>query len=174
MGVLEGLKCNIGHYNVSLFVDHLAPCYGAKLISKYCELDSRVKDMSRFILHWADSRGIINPSKGYFSSYAIELMVIFFLQLQTDCILPSLQAYSKQYLKPKMVSIPSFEEIIRVSKRSSYRKKAQFDFAFDLINVEEVKANLNLFQNTECIATLIIKFFYYFSVDYPVHHIILL
>eukprot|EP00826_Nyctotherus_ovalis_P012570 TRINITY_DN13334_c0_g1_i1.p1 TRINITY_DN13334_c0_g1~~TRINITY_DN13334_c0_g1_i1.p1 ORF type:complete len:175 (-),score=21.04 TRINITY_DN13334_c0_g1_i1:357-881(-) len=174
MGVLEELKCNIGHYNVSVFVDHLAPCFGAKLISKYCELDSRVKSMSRFILHWADSRRIINPSKGYFSSYAIELMVIFFLQLQTDCILPSLQTYSKQRQKPNMVLIPSFEEIIKAPQKSSYRKKIQFDFAFDSINIEEVKANLGLPQNTECVAILIIKFFYYFSVDYPVRYIVFL
>ena len=151
-----------------IFIDHLAPCFGAKLIAKYCELDSRVKDITNFILHWANIKGIINPTKGYLSSYALELMVIFFLQLQDDCILPSIQLYAKTELEPKMMPITSFQAITSAGRKYSHKKILQFNFAFNSVDVNEMKDKLDLPKNYENVATLVTKFFYYFSFDYPV------
>lgn len=162
--VLNALKYTTPDYTVLIYPNHIAPCLGASLLKKYQELDPRLKPMTTFILHWAKIRGILDPSKGYLSSYALELMIVFFLQLQKECVFPSIQKYAENNLEPIMIAIPTLEGI----KNESAVKTIEINYSFNNLDVGKIKKDLKLPINTESVAFLITRFFCYFSIDYPV------
>ena len=51
-----------------------------QLLYAYSRMDSRVAPLVTAFKHWADVRGIKNAQGGFFASYALTLMMIFFLQ----------------------------------------------------------------------------------------------
>jgi len=165
-------------FSCSIFINHLAPVFGARLIQKYCDLDKRVSIMINFVLFWAKSRGILTPRNGYLSSYAICLMIIFFLQLQNPPVLPSIQLFCKENsVSEKKIQIPDFINFVRNQPTKKDEKyhfykediiKTDVNFNFNFVDCEQIKKTLGLPKNNESPAILISKFFYYFAVDYPV------
>ena len=168
-------------FSVKIYANHFAPTFGVKLIDKYRQLDERVGQMIDFVLHWAKCKGILNPSEGYLSSYALCLIVIFFLQIQINCVVPSIQLCTREITgKEKNMEIPSFGKFLAPSLDERYdnteegRLKEEkvefttFDFNFNSMDTKKIKKHLNLPKNNETISELITKFFYYFGFDYPV------
>ncbi|KFM72533.1 Poly(A) RNA polymerase, mitochondrial, partial [Stegodyphus mimosarum] len=81
-----GLKCDVTCTN-RLVV------YNTELLRLYGEMDVRVKPLIMTIRCWAKSLGFIK--KGGFTSYAINLLIVFFLQNVQPAILPSVQFLMK-------------------------------------------------------------------------------
>lgn len=161
-------------FAVRIFVNHLAPAYGAELIERYCAFDPRVKPMVEFVLYWAKCRGILGPEGGYLSSYALTLMVIFFLGIQRDPVLYSIQLYCKEKMAVGMqFEIPSFGECLSPSPAYNMdgqimdpQKMAKFDHSFGKLDVLSMRRDRPP-HNEEKVGALLAKFFYYFGVDYP-------
>ncbi|XP_035214538.1 speckle targeted PIP5K1A-regulated poly(A) polymerase-like [Stegodyphus dumicola] len=81
-----GLKCDVTCTN-RLVV------YNTELLRLYGEMDARVKPLIMTIRCWTKSLGFIK--QGGFTSYAINLLIIFFLQNVQPAILPSVQYLMK-------------------------------------------------------------------------------
>ncbi|CAG2168973.1 unnamed protein product [Oppiella nova] len=60
-----------------------------KLISFYCELDSRFQDLAIILRYWAKNNGFIGGSDNAFTSYALTQLVIFFCQNLSPPMLPT-------------------------------------------------------------------------------------
>lgn len=172
-------------FAVNIYANHLAPAYGAKLISKYFQLDPRVSQATDFILHWARNKEVLNPGEGYLSSYALSLMVIFFLQIQKECVIPSIQLCARELTGvERNVEMPSFAKFLVPCVEENYNDDNEgkidkdkvefntFDFSFNNVDMELIKKRLKLPKSDESLGALITKFFYYFGFDYPVlfHH----
>jgi len=76
-----------GEFVAAIYLNHLSPCLSSMLIEKYFSFDKRVKTMCKFVLYWAKTKNLLGANRGFFSSYALVLMVIFFLQI----IYPSIE-----------------------------------------------------------------------------------
>ena len=64
---------------VDFIVNNLLGITNSNLIFTYTQIDQRFHIMNIFLKWWAKSVGIIGAAYGYFSSYALTLMVVAFL-----------------------------------------------------------------------------------------------
>lgn len=145
-----------------------------KLIEKYFEFDDRLSIISDFILNLAKLRGILNSNGGYFSSYSLLLLIIFFLQIQEPPVLESIQIYSEDAI-PSSAEIPSFQGML---KRGAYKGERFFsaedmymttiNTSYKNVNIQEFKRKNNYPKNNQSCGELITLFFYYFGFEYPV------
>lgn len=120
-----------------LTVNNFLGIANSKMLKKYVALDPRVKIMCNIIKYWAKESSLAIPSQGFISSYAWTMLVISFLQTQNPPIIPSLQS-------------SPHEAILRDNA----------DIWFD-------KTSTFRSQNTTNIGTLLVYFFYHYSVVVP-------
>lgn len=69
------------------------PLYAAALLSECAQLDLRAKQLIFLVRRWAKDRGICHAAKGYPSPYHWSLLVIYFLQVHRDQVLPPLTSF---------------------------------------------------------------------------------
>ena len=101
-------------FDVSIYVNNLGPSFSSILIEQYFELDHRIKTMCKFVIHWARIKKLLGISKSYLSSYALILMVIFFLQIQRNPVVDSIQIYADKVSNTtRTVEIPSFQKFLK-------------------------------------------------------------
>jgi DNA polymerase sigma len=159
-----------------IYVNHLGPCFSTVLIEKYFAFDKRVKAISKFVLHWARNKSIIGANKGFLSSYAFTLLVIFFLGIQEKPVLESIQLYSESGLDAAGIEVPSFKSYLKRKPQCSESivyhpdniHTDTINTSFIQINPSEMRRDLGYPKNEETIGELLTKFFYYFGVEYPV------
>lgn len=164
-----------GAFQANIYVNHLSPSLGALLIKKYFDFDPRVAYLVKFILYWAKIKSLLNPTQGYFSSYALILLIIFFLQIQAYPVLDSIQLFADTAMNEhKTLEIPSFRYNL---KKKQYRYEnwdnekpntETVNINFMNVHIPLMKAKLGYPKNTESLGELLVKFFYYYGVDYPV------
>ena len=164
-------------FESGIYVNHLSPCFGALLIEKYFLYDPRLKLLAKFVLHWARLKGILGPARGFLSSYALLLLLIFFLQIQQEPVVDSIQLYSYgQAATAQSLEIPSFQELLkRPATGVESQKYRPEHLHMDTINVNFLQVDVNIMKrdlgypkNFETVGELLTKFFYYFGIDYPV------
>ncbi len=166
-----------GSFDAAIYINHLAPTFSALLIERYFAFDKRVKPMCKFVLHWARMKNLLGANKGYLSSYALVLMVIFFLQIQLLPVVDSIQMFADGICPtvhtaeiPSVQNLikrrPQFGENIRYRPENVYSDTVNLNFT--KVSIENMKEKLGYPKNTESIGELLTKFFYYFGLDYPV------
>ena len=166
-----------GSFESAIYINHLSPCFSSLLIERYFAFDKRVKPLCKFVLHWARVKNIINPVKGFLSSYALVLMVIFFLQIQLVPILDSIQMYAdNEFTTVHTAEIPSFQNLLK--RRPQWGENVRYrpenvytdtvNLNFTKIDVESMRQKLGFPKSAETVGELLTKFFYYFGIDYPV------
>jgi len=97
-----------GDIYISFTVNNILAVYNSKLLRAYAEFDTRCHSLCLLVKIWARVHKIVSVQRGFLSSYALNLMVINFLQCMKNPILPSLQKESKK------------DEIIEVYRKVNY------------------------------------------------------
>lgn len=88
------IKCYdvLNNVDVDISINNHSGIKNSFLLKAYCKLDPRVRPLVVVIKEWAKNSDVCNSRNGKLSSYAISLMVIFFLQEKVSPpILPTLQ-----------------------------------------------------------------------------------
>jgi len=172
---LPFIRYTYNDVTTDIYINNLSPHYATKLISRYYKFDSRFLSVNDFILQWAKARNLINEFDGYLSSYAITLLVIFFLKILKEPVLASIQQYAMQInLPPKMIDIPSFHGLLRKKLEEGEERKYKAvlttytDISFKDVDIEDMKEKLGYPKNSMSVGELITLFFYYFGFDYNV------
>jgi len=70
------------------------PLYAAALLSESAQWDQRAKQLILLVRRWAKDRGICHAAKGYLSPYHWSLLVIYFLQVHPERVLPPLTSFT--------------------------------------------------------------------------------
>ena len=151
----------------NVFINHLSPCLATSLLEKYYEFDPILTPMVDYILKWAHQRNILNEFEGYLSSYAMTLLIIFFLQIINPPILESIQEYAMKNLDINIKAIPLFDN----SSTGKYIKEVSeifLDTSYTKINIKNMKQELGYPKNDNTIGELITLFFYYYGFEYYV------
>ena len=88
------------HCDLKIFADiginNILALRNTLLLKSYCSLDPRVSQLGIAIKYWAKRRNINDPYHGTLSSYALNIMMIYFLQ--NKGILPNLQEDADPFL----------------------------------------------------------------------------
>ncbi len=166
-----------GSFECAVYINHIAPCFGTFLVEQYFAFDPRVRPMCKFILHWARMKSIMSAQRGFLSSYALILMVVFFLQIQREPVVDSVQMYADATVaKANAVEIPSFHNLLK--RKPQWGENIRFrpenvytdtvNLNFMKVDVASMRQKLGYPKNRESVGELLTKFFYYFGVDYPV------
>mmetsp|Transcript_73454 Transcript_73454/g.129637 ORF Transcript_73454/g.129637 Transcript_73454/m.129637 type:complete len:460 (+) Transcript_73454:49-1428(+) len=87
------LKLQYQKRDVDLSINNTNPLPNTRLLKAYTELDSHVAQLGILVKLWSKSWGLCGAANGYLSSYAFQMMVIYFLQVASTK-LPSLQQNS--------------------------------------------------------------------------------
>jgi DNA polymerase sigma len=137
-----------------------------ELIQKYCECDSRLPNLIKFLICWGTRRGIVNPEEGYFSSQSLILLLIFFLQIMSRPVLPSLhdeiRIQNCRQLTKNMVNYEETERTYTPGKK--YREEVKLlGINYGWKNVDCSKWRT---ENHESEGLLLLRFFYYYGIDY--------
>jgi len=85
------LKLQYQKRDVDLSINNTNPLPNTRLLKAYTELDGNVAELGILVKLWSKSWGLCGAANGYLSSYAFQMMVIYFLQVTTQ--LPSLQQH---------------------------------------------------------------------------------
>ena len=125
-----------------------------ELIKKYSECDKRLPILIKFIICWGARRGIINPEKGYFTSQALILLLISFLQIIRKPVLQCLHYEMRiQNCRKIPKNMVNYEETERSSP-----------------GLKNVDCSKWITNNHESVGVLLVRFFYYYGeIDYPEH-----
>ncbi|CAK0789625.1 unnamed protein product, partial [Prorocentrum cordatum] len=80
-----------GSLDVDLSVHNATPLRNTRLLRAYASIDARVSSLGLAVKLWAREHHLCGAHAGHLSSYALTLMVVYFLQVAADPPLPSLQ-----------------------------------------------------------------------------------
>ena len=119
-----------GDISISFTVNNILGVYNSKLLKAYAQFDTRCHSLCLLVKIWARVHKVLSVQRGFLSSYALNLMVINFLQCMENPILPSLQKESKK------------DEIIEVYRKVNYD------------NLELFNANVKFETDPQIIQTL--------------------
>eukprot|EP00826_Nyctotherus_ovalis_P004670 TRINITY_DN11028_c0_g2_i9.p1 TRINITY_DN11028_c0_g2~~TRINITY_DN11028_c0_g2_i9.p1 ORF type:complete len:241 (-),score=66.18 TRINITY_DN11028_c0_g2_i9:330-1052(-) len=171
---LPFLEYSTEDFSAEIYLNHRSPCYATELLNKYCEFDPRFPAINTFILHWAKMRRLLDPYNGL-SSYALTLLVIFFLEILEAPVLTSIQKYAiASELPVKKREIPSFHGLLKKKLKENETKKFKevftnsIDVSFRDVDVERMRKELEHPKNEMSAAELITLFYYYFGFEYNV------
>jgi len=84
---------------VDITVNNVLPLYNTRLLRYYAKMypDGLVTKMVLLVKYWAKIRGVTGAKENHLSSYALTLMVIYYLQVcPSRPVLPSLQQVANQ------------------------------------------------------------------------------
>jgi len=133
--------------------------------------------MTDFILKWAYANKILDEDKNYFSSYALTILIIFFLEIIGNPVAESIQNYCIIKGVPgKSYEFPNFQDIFKRKIEEGEEKRLKennvrmtiIDASFENVNIEEMKNDQKYPKNHSSIGELIALFFYYYGFEYPV------
>lgn len=79
-----------GILDVDLSCHNREPLPNTQLLKSYSELDPTVRDLVVVIKQWAKRESVCDAASKYLSSYAVTLMVIYFLQVHPSTCMPCL------------------------------------------------------------------------------------
>ncbi|KAJ3120638.1 hypothetical protein HK100_012706 [Physocladia obscura] len=115
--------------NVDVNVGNALGIENSRLIREYLELDVRIRDVIIIIKYWAKMRNLNDSAEGgTFSSYALTLMVINFMQIL--CHIPSLQALYPS-TEPRGYIITRANAVVIKSAKMKNDAKANAAIAFN-------------------------------------------
>ena len=139
-------------FHLDITVHSILPLLNTKLIKLYSLFDQRFHIMGIYLKYWSKLNQVQGTTNFYLSSYAIIIMLIYFLQnIPEPKVLPNLQKIN-------------YKEIIYEYKYIGRVMKVNIYFEDDLL-----KARAHLFSinnnmtNTESVTSLLVKFFEFFS-----------
>lgn len=79
---------------VDLSINNPRPLRNTRLLKAYASLSPRVAELGVLIKDWAKCRKVSGAAGGHLSSYAVTLMVIYFLQVGSNSWMPCLQHFA--------------------------------------------------------------------------------
>eukprot|EP00930_Biecheleria_cincta_P058267 TRINITY_DN44121_c0_g1_i1.p1 TRINITY_DN44121_c0_g1~~TRINITY_DN44121_c0_g1_i1.p1 ORF type:complete len:397 (+),score=68.78 TRINITY_DN44121_c0_g1_i1:148-1338(+) len=79
-----------GHLEVDISCQNMEAILNTELLLAYAKLHPVVRDLVMVVKLWAKDLGIVGAAKRHLSSYSLTLMVIYFLQVQSDFEFPRL------------------------------------------------------------------------------------
>lgn len=91
MPILRWEPRGAGRYACDISINNTLAVANSRLVAQYMAVDARVPVLALAVKAWARCRGINDRSRGTFSSFALTLMLIHFLQHRNVPVLPSLQ-----------------------------------------------------------------------------------
>ncbi len=144
---------------IDITVHNLLPILNTKLIYLYSILDQRFHLIGIYLKFWAKTNKLHGAADNYLSSYALLIMLINFLQ---------------KIVEPKV--LPNLQKIEMKEKNYEYNQngnviKTNIYFAKDLQKIKKhFKTENNNQVNTESAASLLVKFFEYYSYYYDFYN----
>ena len=131
-------------FEVDISINNNSGIRNTFLLRTYSRLDTRVRPLVIVAKEWAKSNNVCNSKSGLLSSYAINLMVLFFLQhAVTPQVLPSLQRLFPDIFNPYL-TIDEIQEV----------------------NVKDICSRWSS-ENVQSVGELIVKFYeFYANVDF--------
>merc|ERR1712232_19362 len=86
------LKLQYKDLDIDLSVNNTKPLLNTRLLKAYTTLDPMVCELGLAVKLWAKARGLSGAAAGHLSSYALVLMVVYYLQVAGIAQMPCLQA----------------------------------------------------------------------------------
>lgn len=83
---------NLGAWPFDLTINRLLGVFNSALIRHFVLADARFAPLALLVKAWAGRLGVNSSQHGYLSSYALYLMLIFYLQTRSPPVLPNLCA----------------------------------------------------------------------------------
>ena len=139
-------------FKIDITVHSILPLLNTRLIKLYSLLDQRFHIIGIYLKYWSKLNQVQGTSNFYLSSYALILMLIYFMQnIPESKVLPNLQRIN-------------YKEHIYEYKHMGKLMKVNIYFEEDLNKAKEhlLKINNNI-SNTETVSSLLVKFFEFFS-----------
>ena len=141
-----------GDINIDFGVNNHLGIYNSRLLNTYVTFDDRCHLLALLVKIWAKTHKILGAKKMFLSSYALNLLVVNFLQTLEKPILPSLQTLSTN---KKVI------EVTRTIQGKLQVFKSRVDFEDDQGKLAEIK---NQFPSNKMpIEELLRKFFKFYS-----------
>lgn len=76
---------------VDLSCHNVQALHNTRLLKAYADLDPQVRDLVVAVKAWAKAEGVCGAPAGHLSSYALTLMALYFMQVDTAISLPRLE-----------------------------------------------------------------------------------
>jgi len=115
-----------GDIFISFTVNNILGVYNSQLLREYAKFDDRCHSLCLLVKIWAKVHKVVSVQRYFLSSYALNLMVINFLQTMKNPILPSLQKESKK------------EEFIEVQRTTTNHNIEYFKSQIDFVTEPEI------------------------------------
>ena len=84
---------------VDISLNNTLAVHNSELLKKYSSLDPRVKELILSVKNWASSRDLNDAFGGTFSSYTWSILVIQFLQMLDEPVIPNLQSSEERLIE---------------------------------------------------------------------------
>ena len=147
--------------NIDITIHNLLPILNSKLIKIYSEYDQRFHIMGIYLKHWSKLNKVHGAAFQYLSSYALIIMLIYFLQnVVKPSILPNLQniPINDNYNNPEY----KYEEYDYYYGKKLMTTNIHFEE-----NIEKIDKYMNHInngeKNKENVSNLLLKFFEYYA-----------
>jgi DNA polymerase sigma len=140
------------NFNIDITVHSLLPVLNTKLIRLYSLFDQRFHILGIYLKYWSKLNKVQGTSNFFLSSYALTIMLIYFLQnIAEPKVLPNLQKIDE---KEYCYEFRYMEKLMRIN----------IYFNEDLLKAREhlLRINNNV-ENVESVTILLVKFFEFFS-----------
>ena len=146
-------------FKADIAVNNVLGVANSSLLNIYSEIDKRCKIMGLILKHWAKKWKITNEES--LSSYALILMMIYYLQLKK--ILPSLQriAKEKRIKKNSEKAIMKIKRTVRNQLTEEF--ETNFEFEKDLVEISKYMKKKGFGENKQNLLELLLEFFYFYS-----------
>ena len=106
---------------VDISINNTLAVNNSELMKHYADSDPRVKELILAVKDWASSRDLNDAFKGTFSSYTWSILVIQFLQLLEEPVLPNLQDSEDRDLQ--IIDGIEYDVTINQDKIKSFKSK---------------------------------------------------
>ena len=154
----------ITNIEVNLVANQLLGIFNSALINSYVQCDERCQKLAIYLKRWAKHRDLklIGADRGYLSSYAINLLLIAYLQNLDPPILPNLQQKSNsKYKNTNQIEYPVFDGA------QSYSSTVDIYFMQDIQNAHKRQINeINYLSYAEIMA----GFFRFYGWEFDVNN----
>lgn len=106
---------------VDISINNTLAVNNSQLLKNYAEFDPRVKELILAVKDWASSRDLNDAFKGTFSSYTWSILVIQFLQMLEQPILPNLQESEERDLQ--VIEGTEYDVTINLDQLRTFKSK---------------------------------------------------
>lgn len=151
-------KENKLEFKADITVNNVLGVANSSMLKVYSKIDKRCKNMGLLLKNWAKKWGI--TSEDSLSSYALILMMIYFLQMKK--ILPSVQRIAKENRK-KGEEKPLMKIKRTIKNRNVDEFKTDLDFEKDLVVIKNYMITHKFPENNQGMLELLLEFFNFYS-----------